>query len=63
MRGTHRTSITIMMLNNKRHAYNRGGSHADLSLPNQRLRLLRTVRTANGPIMLVLVGKHPLSVG
>lgn len=60
---TGRTSMTMIMLNNKRQAYKRGGSHDDLSLPKHRLSLLGTMRTANGPIMLMLVGKHPLSMG
>lgn len=60
---TGRTSMTVIILNNKRHAYKRGGSHDDLSLPNHRLSLLGTMITAKGPIILILVGKHPLSVG
>lgn len=55
--------MTMIMLKKNVHAYKRGGSHADLSLPNRRRRLLRTVMTAKGPIMLMLVGNHPLDVG
>lgn len=61
--GTHGDSITIIMLKNGGHAYNRGGSHADLRLPKRRLHLLRRMIGDNGPMMLILIGKHPLSIG
>lgn len=63
VRTTGKTRIAMVMLKKGRLAMERSESHASLSLPNERGRLLGGVYRLNGPIMLMVVSKHTSSVG
>lgn len=63
MRLTGISSVTVLMLNKGRGAIQRRFSHADLSLYKHRRRLLRTMCTAKGPMILMVMSKETTAVG